>query len=354
MGWWLVYPVAIAWIAVNAVVIIMQRRPAASTIAWLMVLTFLPVVGLGAYMLIGPLSLHRRRRKRTISQRIVEEGVRGLAKLDHEAEHHQLAMVSIGLGGTPPFLAESIELYFDGASAYAAIFEAVRAATDHVHVAYYIWEPDTLGTELRDLLIERAKAGVRVRVLLDSTGSNHIHHTFLRPLRAAGAAVAWFNPIRLRTLRGRRADFRMHRKLVVCDGATGFTGGMNVADTASALLAKDYWRDTHMRLTGAAVWPLQRVFFEDWYFAAEELLEVTEATVPPRARRNVPGPDRRVGARLAHRVDPEDVFHRDQPGQAAAVAHHAVLRARRCSADRARDRGAARRRRPRDRSPQRR
>jgi cardiolipin synthase A/B len=283
MGWWLVYPVAIVWIAVNAVVIVMQRRPAASTIAWLMVLTFLPVVGLGVYMLIGPLSLNRRRRKRTISQRIVEEGVRGLARLDHEAEHHQLAMVSIGLGGAPPFLAESVELYFDGASAYAAIFEAVRAATDHVHVAYYIWEPDTIGTELRDLLVERAKAGVRVRVLLDSTGSSHIHHAFLRPLRDAGAAVAWFNPIRLRTFRGRRVDFRMHRKMVICDGATGFTGGMNVADTHSALLAKDYWRDTHMRLRGAAVWPLQRIFFEDWYFAAEELLEITEATVPPPA-----------------------------------------------------------------------
>ena len=284
MGWWLVYPAAVVWIAVNSIVIVMQRRPAASTIAWLMVLTFLPIVGLGIYILIGPLRLQRRRRKRTISQRIVEEGVRGLAKLDREAEHHQLAMVSIGLGGAPPLLAEDVQLYVDGASAYAAIFEAVRAATDHVHAAYYIWEPDAIGTQLRDLLVAKAKAGVRVRVLLDGTGSGHIHRGFLQPLLAAGAAVAWFNPIRLRTLRRRRADFRLHRKTVVCDGATGFTGGMNIADVHSALLAADYWRDTHVRLTGAAVWPLQRVFFEDWYFAAQELLEITVATVPPPAR----------------------------------------------------------------------
>jgi cardiolipin synthase len=284
MGWWLVYPAAIVWLAVNALVIVMQRRPAASTIAWLMVLTFLPVVGFAIYMIIGPLELRRRRRKRTISQRLVEEGVRGLAKLDSDAVHHQLAMVSIGLGGAPPLLAEMVELYFDGASAYAALFDAIRAATDHIHVAYYIWEPDTIGTELRDLLVTKAQAGVRVRVLLDGTGASGLGHAFLKPLREAGAAVSWFNPVRLRTLRKRRADFRMHRKLVVCDGATGFTGGMNIADYHSALLAKDYWRDTHMRLTGAAVWPLQRVFFEDWYFAAEELLEITVVTVPPPIR----------------------------------------------------------------------
>ena len=285
MGWWLLYPAGIVWIAVNAVVIIMQRRPAASTIAWLMVLTFLPVVGLGIYILIGPLSLHRRRRKRTISQRIVDEGTRGLARLDHEAEHHQLAMVSIGLGGPPPLLAEDVELYFDGKSAYAAIFAAIRAAVDHVHVAYYIWEPDHIGTALRDLLIERARAGVRVRVLLDSTGSSHLHRSFLKPLRAAGVQVAWFNPIRLRTLpRGRRVDFRMHRKIVICDGAVGFTGGMNIADVHTEEFSRDYWRDTNLRLVGTAVWPLQRIFFEDWYFAAEELLEVTVATLPPPAR----------------------------------------------------------------------
>jgi cardiolipin synthase A/B len=284
MGWWLVYPAAIVWVAVNALVIVMQRRPAASTIAWLMVLTFLPFIGLGVYMVIGPLRIRRRRRKRTISARLVDEGIRGLAKLDDDAIHHQLAMVSIGLGGPPPLLAESVDLYFDGASAYAAIFDAIRAATDHVHAAYYIWEPDTIGTQLRDLLIEKAKAGVRVRVLLDGTGSADLSHRWLAPLRASGAEVAWFNPIRLKSLRGRRADFRMHRKTVICDGAIGFTGGMNISDVHSALLSKSYWRDTHMKLVGAAVWPLQRVFFEDWYFASDELIEVTVATLPPPAR----------------------------------------------------------------------
>jgi cardiolipin synthase len=100
-------------------------------------------------------------------------------------------------------------------------------------------------------------------------------------LREAGAEVAWFNPIRLEFMRLRRPDFRTHRKIVVCDGEVGFTGGINIADAHSARLSpKDYWRDTHLRLTGAAVWPLQRLFIEDWYFAAGLLCPMNAETFP--------------------------------------------------------------------------
>ena len=269
----------------SAVVILLQRRSAAATIAWLMVLVFLPVIGLIIYRLIGPLRLRRRRQRRTLAKRIVDEGSRGMALLDASAaSHHQLAMISSKLGGPPPLRAESVDVYTDGVATYAAITAAISAAKDHVHLEYYIWEPDRIGTRLRDLLIEKAKAGVTVRLLLDGTGSSHVSRRFLAPLRAAGAAVAWFNPVRLRSLRRRRrVDFRTHRKIVVCDGATGFTGGMNVTDVHSASLSDKYWRDTHLRLTGAAVWPLQRAFVEDWYYAAEELIPITDATVPQPA-----------------------------------------------------------------------
>jgi cardiolipin synthase len=282
MSWWLVYTVGgTVWISVNAVVLILQRRPAASTIAWLLLLIFLPVIGLVIYLLIGPLKLERRKRKRWKAKRLIDEGMRGLAALDEGAGNHQLALVSLHLGGAPPLRAKDMDLYFDGVSAYEAILAAVAAARHHIHLEYYIWEPDTIGTRLRDLLVERARAGVTVRLLLDGTGSNRLGRGFLRPLRDAGVAVAWFNPVRPWTIRRRRADFRTHRKIVVCDGRVGFTGGMNIADLHSAALSERYWRDTHLRLTGAAVWPIQRLFFEDWYFAAEELIPVTTETVPP-------------------------------------------------------------------------
>lgn len=280
--WWLLYSlVGVVWFIGNAIVIIMQRRPAASTIAWLLAMVFLPVVGFIIYVLIGPLRLERRKRKHTISKRLTDEGLRGMAALHRrDAEHHQLANVSIAVGGSPPLEAESVEIYFDGAPTYAAIIEAIAAAKDHVHVEYYIWEADKIGTRLRDALIERARAGVTVRVILDGTGSR-LSKKFLRPLREAGASVAWFNPVHLWSIRRRRIDFRTHRKIVVCDGRIGFTGGMNVCDQHSAEFSTDCWRDTHLRVTGPAVWPIQRLFFEDWYYVAEELIQVSLATVPP-------------------------------------------------------------------------
>jgi phosphatidylserine/phosphatidylglycerophosphate/cardiolipin synthase-like enzyme len=91
---------------------------------------------------------------------------------------------------------------------------------------------------------------------------------FFRPLIEAGGQVAWFNPLSLLRIRRRRADFRSHRKIVVCDGRVGFTGGMNVADTETAEFSGSAaWRDTHTRFEGSAVRVLQRVFAEDWLYA---------------------------------------------------------------------------------------
>ncbi|HWO24403.1 MAG TPA: cardiolipin synthase [Kofleriaceae bacterium] len=273
------------WGAIVAVVIVLQRRSAAATLAWLLVLAFLPIIGLLVYRVIGPLRLERKRLKRNLSRRAVQEVLAAHAVLaEHEAEHQQLALVAIGLGESSPLFAEDVQLYFDGDTAYAAILEAVAAAKHHVHVEYYIWEPDQIGTELRDALIARAKAGVQVRMIVDGTGSSNLGRRWLAPLRAAGVELALFNPIRLRIVRTRRPDFRTHRKIVVCDGRVGFTGGMNITDFHSAARSTVFWRDTHLRVTGAAVWPLQRLFTEDWSFAADRLCPINESTFPQPTR----------------------------------------------------------------------
>jgi cardiolipin synthase len=123
-----------------------------------------------------------------------------------------------------------------------------------------------------------------VRLLVDGTGSSRLGRRFFRPLLDAGAECARFNPASLRWLRTRRADFRTHRKIAICDGHVGFTGGMNVTDVHSAELSDPYWRDTHLRMSGAAVLALQRIFLEDWYFATERLPEQGKAMFPPPAR----------------------------------------------------------------------
>ncbi|HWU89536.1 MAG TPA: cardiolipin synthase [Kofleriaceae bacterium] len=269
------------WVAIVSVMIVLQRRSAAATIAWLLALMFLPIIGLVVYRLIGPLRLERKKLRRSANRKVVARALAALAKLDEDAlEHLQLAMVAMELGEASPLPAEDVQVYLDGASAYEAILAAVAAATHHVHLEYYIWEPDTIGTRLRDLLIERARAGLAVRMVVDATGSNRLSRRFLAPLRAAGVQIAWFNPIRLRSLRLRRPDFRTHRKIIVCDGRVAFTGGMNITDLHSAKLSPAYWRDTHMRIVGAAVWPLQRIFIEDLYFATDALCPVDAGTFP--------------------------------------------------------------------------
>ena len=273
------------WVTCVAVVIILQRRSAAATLAWLLALAFLPLIGLVVYRLIGPLRLERKKLKRVESRRAVGEAVAALAALDDgSVEHLQLATVAMELGEAPPLRADDATVFLDGASAYDAILAAVAAAKHHVHLEYYIWEPDTIGTRLRDALIERAKQGVKVRMIVDGTGSSKLSRRFLEPLRAAGAEIAWFNPVRLLRIRLRRPDFRTHRKIVVCDGRVGFTGGMNITDSHSASYGPDYWRDTHLRIAGAAVWSLQRLFAEDWYFVADQLCPVDAETFPAPER----------------------------------------------------------------------
>ena len=275
------------WVASSAIVIILQRRSAASTMAWLLALMFLPIIGLLVYRIIGPLRLERRKLRLTTSKRMVRDAMTALAADAHgdAVEHVQLARVGINVGESGPLRAESVDIFVDGASTYLAILEAVASARHHIHIEYYIWEPDRIGTRLRDALIERARAGVAVRMAVDGTGAHGLKRKFLAPLQAAGVEVAWFNPVRLGSLRMRRPDFRTHRKIVVIDGRIGFTGGINVADAHSAEFGPAYWRDTHVRLIGATVSALQRLFLEDWYFCASKLCPVDAHTFPVAASR---------------------------------------------------------------------
>lgn len=279
--WWVLTLLGVGWGLVAGVIILLQRRSAAATLAWLLVLVFLPVIGLVLYRLIGPLRLKRKRLRRELGRAVVEQATGALARIrDESTDDLQVALVPIALEGAAPLPARAVTLYLDGAAKYAALIAAVEAARDHVHLEYYIWEPDRIGTRLRDALVARARAGVKVRMLVDGTGSAQLKRRFLQPLRDAGVEVAWFNPVSLRWIRTRRLDFRTHRKIVVCDGRVGFTGGMNITDDHSAELSPTYFRDTHVRLEGAVVWSLQRIFLEDWYFATEQPPPANEPLFP--------------------------------------------------------------------------
>lgn len=278
-----------AWAAGVTTMLLVARRPPVTTISWLLALLLLPYVGAVIYFFFGPRRLRRKRLRYARSRSAVAgQAPAVLARPQHLSEdffhrYRQLAALAERLEQPAPARAAALEIYTDGDALYDALLAAIAGARHHLHLEYYIWAPDRTGTRLRDALAERARAGVQVRLLVDTVGSNTTRDAFFRPLQAAGGEVAWFNRPRLRKLRLRYFNFRTHRKILVADGRVAFTGGMNVADDHSRAASGDAaWRDTHLRFEGAPAAHLQRVFLDDWAFARGPC-EVTPAFFPDSA-----------------------------------------------------------------------
>lgn len=160
-----------------------------------------------------------------------------------------------------------VEAFSLGADGLAAMLEAICAAERRIHLETYILRADATGRQFLGALEERARAGVSVRVLYDALGSRGLAEAALAPLRAAGADVVAFNPMRRiwPAFAPRRRD---HRKILVVDGALGFTGGLNIGDEyVDGLAGDDRWRDTHVRVQGPVVRDLEAVFLESWFRA---------------------------------------------------------------------------------------
>ncbi len=270
------------------VAILSERREPAATIAWLMTVTFLPVIGIIAYYALARTRFRRQFRARSEVNRQADDALsmyvyERLGDFDDTALRSltatQQGLIELAANsaqfrtGGPPFQGNAVEVYFYPARKYEALKEAIRGAESHVHLEYYIFRPDGVGTELRDLLIERAKAGVEVRLLYDGIGSLHAYRTdFFKPLEEAGGEASAFLPPHFARII-ERVNFRNHRKLVVVDGRVGFVGGMNVGDEHLGLDPRiGKWRDAHVRIAGPVVAELQRIFLTDWLFTTEDRL----------------------------------------------------------------------------------
>jgi cardiolipin synthase A/B len=266
----------ILWVGGLCAWIVMERRSPQATLAWIFALAWLPYVGIFLYFLIGPRRLTRKRRRYALARsRVVQitPEMREAGLPEHQAAEldpavRQLTDLVHRADASRPVRTDRLEILFNGDACFDSMEEAIRQARHHVHLEYYIWEPDRTGTRFRDLLCHKAREGVHVRLLLDAIGSASLGRRFLRPLLQAGGEVAWFNRISFSRLRPGMMNFRTHRKIVVCDGRVGFTGGMNVCDDQAASVSEERaWRDTHARLEGPVAHWLQRVFLDDWYFA---------------------------------------------------------------------------------------
>lgn len=261
-----------------------RRKHPSSMTAWLMAMISLPIVGGVLFLLFGINRVERKARRKARASRVISRGLPELSQyqyLPDEGLSHQqreLLRTANRVSETVPTTGNKIEILSDTRATLGLIEQAVLNATDHLHLEYYIWQPDATGTQLRDMLIQKAREGVKVRFLYDNIGSMRLGRKFLKPMRDAGIHVARFLP-GLNWYRW-TINLRSHRKIVIVDGHTGFTGGMNIGDE---YLGKNpelgYWRDTHLKLQGPSVLQLQQIFAEDWFYATGE--ELTESTFYP-------------------------------------------------------------------------
>ena len=267
----------LCYLVVLAVWIVLQQREPVATLSWLLALAALPYIGFLIYYAFGPQRIRRQSRRRLRSQLALAGYQRGAAT----SEGIALGRVGAATTGYPMRTSTRVDLLVDGAATYDAIVAAIAAAQRHVHVEYYIFVGDRSGVRIRDALIERARAGVRVRMLLDGVGSRTLKAAFLAPLREAGVELAHFHPVRwwLTPFLRPKLNLRTHRKIVVCDGLVGFTGGINVTDDEDERVNPAAYHDLHLRFEGESVRWLQIAWLEDWHYATDEMLAESEVLV---------------------------------------------------------------------------
>jgi cardiolipin synthase A/B len=256
-----------------AVWIVLQKRSPLSTLAWVLSLAALPVLGFIVYFFLGPQKIRRQRLRRQRLRRLHVAGAQRdpLAEEGLPRRKQRLGRLIEATTGAPVSSAGAVSLLAGGAATFEALLAAIAAAREHIHLEYYIFEPDATGRRFREALVERARAGVGVRLLVDAVGSSRLSRRFLAPLRAAGADVAFFHPFRLAPLRP-LLNLRNHRKIVVIDGRIGFTGGINVCDNQDERLDRNAFHDLHVCIEGPAVGWLQAVFAEDWHYSRRQPL----------------------------------------------------------------------------------
>ena len=261
--------------------IFLERRDASATWAWILVLFFIPILGFGIYLLFG-----RKLRKKTLFRwegkskigidKLIEYQMEAIEddsfdfRLDDASQYKELIVMHLKNNQAVLTQDNKVDVFIDGRKKFDSLLQDIENAKDHIHIQYYIFRLDNLGQEIYQLLLTKAKQGVKVRILFDDTGSRSLRKKHFKELIELGGRVEAFFPAIL-PLINPRMNYRNHRKIVVIDGRVGYIGGFNVGDEYLGHNKKfGYWRDTHLRIEGSSVHPLQTRFILDWNQASSE------------------------------------------------------------------------------------
>lgn len=266
--------VYLAVILFTIVIVLLDNRNPVKTMAWVLVLVFLPVVGLAFYFFFG----RNTRKERLISKK----GFSRLSKrpmAEYQAQEalgdftgrNQLIPFFHRVSNALPFEGNDVHVFTDGYSMYQELFRRIAKAKHHIHLEFYIFEDDAVGRLLRDLLIDKAREGVSVRLLYDDVGCWDVNPMFYDEMLCEGIEVRSFLKVRFPQFTS-KVNYRNHRKLAIIDGKVGFIGGMNIALRYLKGVPWGVWRDTHICLKGKAVYGIQTAFLTDWFAVDRTLL----------------------------------------------------------------------------------
>ena len=273
---WIFIVLYVAVIVGIMLTVLMDNRQPAKTIAWVLVLLFVPVVGIVLYIFFG----QNTRKMKLISGRSLDQlSKRSMLEFVEQRNlrmpeyFSSLVRLFTNQSLSLPFKDNAVEFYTDGYQFFPALLQAIKGATNHIHLDTYIFADDPLGRLLSDALIAKAREGVEVRLIYDDVGCWRVPERFFDRMRQAGVKVRSFMPVRFPAFTS-KVNYRNHRKVCVIDGTQGFIGGMNIALRYVKGLHGGTlpWRDTHMRLRGSVVYALQRAFLVDWYFVDRTLI----------------------------------------------------------------------------------
>lgn len=266
--------VYLAVILFTIVIVLLDNRNPVKTMAWVLVLVFLPVVGLAFYFFFG----RNTRKERLISKK----GFSRLSKrpmAEYQAQEalgdftgrNQLIPFFHRVSNALPFEGNDVQVFTDGYSMYQELFRRIAKAKHHIHLEFYIFENDAVGRLLRDLLIDKAREGVSVRLLYDDVGCWDVNPMFYDEMLCEGIEVRSFLKVRFPQFTS-KVNYRNHRKLAIIDGKVGFIGGMNIALRYLKGVPWGVWRDTHVCLKGKTVYGIQTAFLTDWFAVDRTLL----------------------------------------------------------------------------------
>lgn len=273
-------------IAIAAIVILENRNPI-KAISWVVVVLSIPAIGILLYFLLG----QDMRRVKLIHRKVYKR----ISKIPYFFEEYYTKAISPQLSprwetvanlckrisNAPLLPAENVTIFTTGKEKFDALIDDITHAKHHIHLEYYTLESDQLGHTIADLLIAKVREGVKVRILYDDVGSWKTKKGYLSRLRNGGVQIYPFMEVVLPFFSS-KVNYRNHRKIAVIDGGIGYVGGMNIADRYYQGNELGAWRDTHLRLQGAAVSELQSAFLIDWYLVTRRVAYFHDYFAPPQ------------------------------------------------------------------------